>query len=285
MWSAGASTEKQPSTPILFRWLGTAGIELALRDLMIVIDPYFSRVPIWKLLLGRVTPNHRAIAERIQRCDLLLITHAHFDHIMDVPEIVRNTGATAVGSPNSCGLLEALGVSQNKTREVNAGDQISVGEVRIEVRQARHPRIPGFSPGPLHPDIRPPLRASSYRMDHCYSFLISVNGIRLLTDPGARPDDAVAADVLFVHPGKDNEYYKSLLRLVKPRITIPVHWDDFFRPLSEPLRPYWKPPALAFPPLQRIDLEKFKQTVLMIAQGGRVLEPEILRSYDLGALI
>ncbi|MGD9146512.1 MAG: MBL fold metallo-hydrolase, partial [Anaerolineae bacterium] len=242
-----------------------------LPDLVIVIDPYLSRVPAWKLWLGRVTPDRTLIAERIQRCDLLLVTHAHFDHIMDVPEIVRNTGAVAAGSPNSCKLLEALGVSQNKIQEVHGGDQIFVGEVRIEVRQARHPRIPGFSPGPLQPDIRPPLRASSYRMDHCYSFLISANKTRLLTDPGTRPGDATAADVLFVHPGKDRDYYKSLLRLVKPRVTIPVHWDDFFRPLSEPLRPYWKPPELAFPPLQRIDLEEFKQTVLMTIPSGRVL--------------
>ena len=95
----------------------------------------------------------------------------------------------------------------------------------------------------------------------------------------------MAADVLFVHPGKGRDYYRALLRLVKPKVTIPVHWDDFFRPLSEPLRPYWKPPALAFPPLQRIDLEEFKQTVLMAAPRGRVLQPEVHRSYDLGALI
>lgn len=285
MWPTEASAERHLTTPILFRWLGTAGIELVLDDQVIVIDPYFSRVPTRKLLLGRVTPDHELIADWIKRCDLLLVTHAHFDHIMDVPEIIRITGAVAVGSPNSCQLLEALGVSQSKIQEVSAGDQISVGEIGIEVRQARHPRIPGFSPGLLHPNIRPPLRARHYRMDQCYSFLISVNGTRLLTDPGARPEDAVTADVLFVHPGKDDEYYKALLRLVQPRITIPIHWDDFFRPLSEPLRPFWKPPALAFPPLQRIDLKEFRQTLLRIADSGRVFEPEILRSYDLGALI
>jgi L-ascorbate metabolism protein UlaG (beta-lactamase superfamily) len=285
MWSSEAGAAKQPTTPIRFRWLGTAGIELVFPDLVIVIDPYFSRVPPWKLWLGHVTPDRALIADQIRRCDLLLVTHAHFDHIMDVPEIVHNTGAMAVGSANSCSLLEALGVSQSCIHEINPGDQISSGEVRIEVREARHRRIPGFSPGPLHQDIRPPLRARRYRMDHCYSFLISVNGTRLLTDPGERPNDAVAADVLFVHPGKNDGYYRSLLRLVQPRITIPIHWDDFFHPLSEPLRPYWKPPELAFPPLQRIDLKGFERTHRTLCPSGRVLEPEILRSYDLGAMI
>jgi L-ascorbate metabolism protein UlaG (beta-lactamase superfamily) len=285
MWSSETGAAKQPTTPIRFRWLGAAGIELVFPDLVIVIDPYFSRIPTWKLWLGRVTPDRALIADKLRRCDLLLVTHAHFDHIMDVPQIVHNTGAMAAGSANSCSLLEALGVSQSCIHEINPGDQISIDEVVIDVRKARHRRIPGFSSGSLHEDIKPPLRASRYRMDHCYSFLISVNGTRLLTDPGDRPDDAVAADVLFVHPGKGDGYYRSLLQLVRPRITIPIHWDDFFQPLSEPLRPYWKSPALTFPPLQRIDLKEFEMTHRTLCPGARVLEPEILRSYDLGALI
>jgi L-ascorbate metabolism protein UlaG (beta-lactamase superfamily) len=277
--------EKHPTRSILFRWLGAAGIELVLDDQVIVIDPYFSRIPTWKLWLGRMHPDRGLIADRIHLCDLLLITHAHFDHIMDVPDIVRNTGAMAAGSPNSCELLGVLGTSWGKIQAINAGDQLTLGDVGIEVRQARHRRIPGFSPGPLRPNLRPPLRANNYRMDDCYSFLISVDGFRLLTDPGTRPDDAVAADVLFVYPGMHDDYYETLLRLVQPRITIPIHWDDFFRPLSEPLRPYWKPPALRFPPLQHIHLEQFRQTLQKIRADNRVFEPEVLCSYDLEELI
>lgn len=280
-----ASTAKRPALSIVFRWLGTAGIELVVHDQVILIDPYLSRVPTWKLWLGRLYPASELIAKRIQRCDLLLVTHAHFDHLLDVPDIALNTGALAVGSRNSCVLLKAFGVSQEQIQEIHAGDELTLGDLKIKARPAKHRRIPGFSPGPLPPSLRPPLRASGYQMDECYSYLISVNGLRLLTDPGVRPDNAVAADVLFVYPGMQPEFYGALLGRVEPKIIIPIHWDDFFRPLSKPLRPFWKLPTLAFPPLQHIDLEEFRRTVHRIAPECRVLVPEIFYSYKLEALL
>ncbi len=45
------------------------------------------------------------------RCDFVLVTHAHWDHLMDVPDVVLNTGATALGSANTCQLLALLGVA------------------------------------------------------------------------------------------------------------------------------------------------------------------------------
>jgi L-ascorbate metabolism protein UlaG (beta-lactamase superfamily) len=291
MPSTRANNAKRSASSIVFRWLGTAGIELAVtcyagcRASVILIDPYLSRVPAWKLWFGRLSPAEELIAERILQCDLLLVTHAHFDHIMDVPGIARNTGAMAVGSRNSCELLRACGVSKEQIQEIRAGDALTFDGLSIEARPAEHRRIPGFAPGPLQPEFKLPLRASGYRMDDCYSYLISVNGHRLLTDPGVRPDDAVGADVLFVYPGMQTEYYKALLGRVQPRIAIPIHWDDFFRPLSKPLRPFWKLPTLAFPPLQHIDLEEFRQIVQKIAPECRVLEPEIFGPYELEDLL
>ena len=282
---AGSSARRGSNSSVLFRWLGTAGIELLLHDQVIVIDPYFSRVPRWKLWLGTLSPARALIAKSVPRCDLVLVTHAHFDHIMDVPDIVCNTGAKAVGSRNSCQLLKVCGILQEKIEETNVGDALALGDFGIRVRQAKHRTVPGFSPGPLAPDLSPPLRARDYRMDNFYSFLILVNGLRLLTDPGTRPEDAVAADVLFVYPGMPHAYYEALLRLVRPRLTVPIHWEDFFRPMSEPLSPYWKPPALAVPPMPHLDLRKFRQMLEQVAPQTRVLEPEILCTYDLENLM
>jgi L-ascorbate metabolism protein UlaG (beta-lactamase superfamily) len=265
--------------------LGTAGIELAVHGQVVLIDPYLSRVPAWKLWFGRLCPARELIAERVLQCDLLLVTHAHFDHIMDVPSIARNTGAMTVGSRNSCELLKAYGISKEQIQEIHAGDELTFDGFSIKAWPAEHRRIPGFAPGPLPPKPKLPLRASGYRIDDCYSYLISVNGLRLLTDPGVRPDDAVAADVLFVYPGMQTEYYITLLGRVQPKITIPIHWDDFFRPLSRPLRPFWKLPTLAFPPLQHIDLEEFRQTVQRIAPECRMFEPEIFHPYELEDLL
>jgi hypothetical protein len=75
-------------------------------------------------------------------------------------------------------------------------------------------------------------------------------------------------------------YYRELLAAVQPQLVIPLHWDDFFRPLHKPLRPFYRPPRLALPPLQRIDLNQFKSVVARNAPLARVLVPELLESYN-----
>lgn len=266
---------------IEFRWLGTAGIELRVNDQVLVVDPYLTRFPGRKLWLGRVYPNRTLIAETIRRCDVVLVTHAHFDHLMDVPEVVRNTGAVAYGSSNSCRLLAVCGISADRICEISAGDTLELNVFQVEIWRAEHKNIPGFSPGPIKSGLIPPLRARDYCMNDCYSFAIAANGFRILTDPGTQAEDAVAADMLLVYPGMDRAYYEALLKRVRPKVVTPLHWDNFFRPLSKSLQPYWKLPRLAWPPLQRLNLAQFRRTIEHIAPETQVLEPQIFRTYDL----
>ena len=208
-----------------FRWLGVGGIELRAGDQVILIDPYVTRFPLWRMAVGRVRPNRELIAEKIPHCNFVLVTHPHVDHLMDVPDVVRNTGAVALGSANACRLLAVLGVPAAQIREIDAGDQLTLGNFRVDVLPAGHVTFWGWRPfsGPLPPGLRPPLRARDYRMDLYYSFLISAGGQRLLTDPGICPEDAVAADVLFIHPGRPRPFYESLLPRVRPKVVVPYH--------------------------------------------------------------
>lgn len=268
---------------ISFRWLGVAGLELSVNNHVLVIDPYFTRFPLRKALLGRVEPDRELIAEKIQHCDFVLITHAHFDHCMDVPDVVRNTGAIALGSPNTCRLLRACGVPDDRIREVKAGDKLTLAEFQVEVFPSQHVKLPGYLPGRLPAVLKPPLRARDYRMDKDLSFLLSVGDLRLQTDPGERPEAGVPADVLFLFPHRDDAYCRTLLPRVQPKVVFLTHWDDFFRPLSKPLRPHIQiqGPAWTFPPLQRVNPGKFGRMIEGLSPQTKVLVPEIFRRYEL----
>ena len=37
------------------------------------------------------------------RCRVVLVTHAHYDHLLDVPEVARNTGARTLTQRHYCG--------------------------------------------------------------------------------------------------------------------------------------------------------------------------------------
>lgn len=84
-----------------FRWLGVAGIEMVLGEDILVIDPYLTRAPFRNLFVGYLAPDTEQIRKHLPDCDHLLITHAHFDHVMDAAELLCISGAQGFGSSNS----------------------------------------------------------------------------------------------------------------------------------------------------------------------------------------
>jgi len=266
---------------IRFRWLGVGGIELEGEGQILAVDPFFTRPPLWRLWFGHVRPDRALIAEHMPRCDYILVTHAHYDHLMDVPEVARGAGAAVWGSPNTCDLLIVCGVPAPRIHEIEAGDKLALGDFQVEVLPAEHLPVPGFSTGELEPDLQPPLRPRDYRMDVCFSFLIQVSELRLLYWRDVNSQGAPPAEVLFVSPVGSGAYYRELLSTVQPQLVIPVHWDDFFRPLHKPLRPFFMPPRLALPPLRRVDIAQFKESIKCLASGVDVFIPDLLHRYSL----
>lgn len=273
------------------RWLGVAGVELSVDGQALVIDPYFTRIPFRKMWIGPVLPDRALIAEHIPQCNHILVTHPHFDHLMDVPAAAIQTGATVVGSLNTCRIATVSGVAAELTCLIGAGDRLELGSYRVDVLPARHGKTPvdWIINGPVRSDLKPPLRAFDYRMDACFTFLVETGGIRLLVGSCETLADNIQADVLFVGTValtmEPRRYYAALLDRVRPKIVIPYHWDDMYRPLSMPLRPTFEPPGWTIPPLRRFDLSGFARLIDGIAPGTKVIIPELFRSFDVGELL
>ncbi len=83
---------------VWFRWLGVAGIELRVNEQILALDPFLTRPPFRRMWFGRVRSDSALVVTTIPQCNVILITHAHHDHLMDVPEIIQQTGATAYGA-------------------------------------------------------------------------------------------------------------------------------------------------------------------------------------------
>jgi L-ascorbate metabolism protein UlaG (beta-lactamase superfamily) len=268
-----------------FRWLGVGGIELKGPHQTVLIDPYLSRIPLWNLLIGHVRPRRDAVRECISEADAVLVTHSHFDHVMDVPFIARQTGANIYGSSNTCRLARISNVATEQIHEIRAGDSIELDSFRIRVLPAGHVKLPLYPPRPLSAELKLPLKALDYRMDTIYSFHVQVNDLTLLVNPGHVNDTAVAAEILLIHPHlRGSEEYRRLKEL-KPRTVIPIHWDNHHRPLSKPLRPWFRAPERSFRPLRHYNLNQFRRQIEAIDSGMRLFVPEILKYYNIMELI
>jgi hypothetical protein len=255
---------------LTFRWLGVAGVELNADGQPLVLDPFVSRPSITQMLRPLVA-NKELAATTLPRCNYVLVTHAHYDHLMDVAEVLQNTGASAYGSGNTCQLLHTLGTAASQVHEVGVGDRLSLGPYEVEVVRGQHSPIPfgWIFNGRLRPGLQPPLYAWDYRMDKCLGYGISVQGTRLLIC-AVEPQ---AAHVLFAGAQEPKEYYLRLFEGSTPTTFIPIHWDNFTRRLDKPLRRFARP--------GRMSVQQLASLAEVTVPKLQVIIPELFRNYAL----
>jgi L-ascorbate metabolism protein UlaG (beta-lactamase superfamily) len=114
------------STSLSITWLGHGTFELVSPGgKRIVIDPWLEQ-----------NPSCPADRKKIDRADLILVTHGHFDHIGDLVPVARATGAKVIGIFELCSWLGKKGV-QN-TSPMNIGGSQRVGDITITMVPAVH---------------------------------------------------------------------------------------------------------------------------------------------------
>jgi L-ascorbate metabolism protein UlaG (beta-lactamase superfamily) len=245
---SAALQSSPPTRGVRVTYLGTNGYLLEAPDATILIDPYFSRISLPMIAfnssvkphIGRINSGMTRVPKRV---DAILVTHGHFDHLLDVPEIARRTGANIIASPTSCYLAQASGTPALKTSPVLPGDSLRCGNARVQVLAAVHDQILGVMPFPGTRGAvpsRPPRRPSDWVCGEPLAFLIDSGGKRIYVDAGgtlAALPPAVAKPVdlaiLGVYLRESRSRVLPALQRLRPRYILPSHQDDFFRPLSE----------------------------------------------------
>jgi len=255
---------------LIFRWLGVAGMELRAGNQALVIDPFFTR-PSLIQMLRPLHSDSSLVAKHLAHCNVVLVTHSHYDHLLDVPAVLSQTGAQAFGSDNTCQLLRISGVPLAQVNKVEIGDHLTLGAFQVEVVRGQHSWIP-FSwvfNGPLRSGLQPPLRVQDYRMDHCLGYRITAVGMHLLVC-AAEPHPA---QILVAVAQERQDYYLRLFREIQPNSFIPIHWDVFTRPLNKPLRRFHRP--------GRLPLWQLTHLARQVMPHAKVIIPEIFRGYTL----
>ena len=127
---------------------------------------------------------------------------------------------------------------------------MTFGRFSVTLYESRHvPTGIILFPGPIKSPLKPPASARAYRLGETYSLVIKHNDRTIVVMgsagfiPGALKD--VKADVVYLSVarlGNQSAAYRDslwdeVIMATRPERVILIHWDDFFRPLSEPMRP------------------------------------------------
>jgi len=115
-------------------WLGHATVKITSQEgKVIVIDPSLRTKP--------KTPEKYRDLANLGKVDLILVTHGHGDHVADVSELAKITGAKVVGDYELILQMTALGLLDKKNVEaMNKGGSITpIGpKIKVTMVPAEH---------------------------------------------------------------------------------------------------------------------------------------------------
>ncbi|EPH46153.1 MBL fold metallo-hydrolase [Streptomyces aurantiacus] len=256
--AASADSGRRPAhgAAASYRWLGTSGWRIDVGagtgpKKTVLVDPYVTRFPTG-LFSGRfdaATPlrtDEALVRRHAGRPEVVLVTHSHWDHFNDVPYLARSTGARVVGTETTYHLLRALGVDGGQISVVKGGEVLDFGGYVVEVAASLHSRnakYSYFAPGTLHaPPAAAPKTVADLPEGDTLSFKVTPAGGPSALFMGASNFDerafrGLAPDIAMVAVASSRATYQYVPRLLdalgRPGVVVPVHWDDFERPLSE----------------------------------------------------
>jgi L-ascorbate metabolism protein UlaG (beta-lactamase superfamily) len=116
---------------ITLDWLGCATFRLTLDGTVVFLDAYMDRVP--------SAPAVGLSTAEVTKADLVLVGHAHFDHIAGAEVIARNTGARIIGSHESCRVMRAADVPQDQLLPSQGGERYRLAPgVTVRVLPSLH---------------------------------------------------------------------------------------------------------------------------------------------------
>jgi L-ascorbate metabolism protein UlaG (beta-lactamase superfamily) len=228
-------------------WIGVSGYRLTYEGRTIYIDPYVSRVPFSSLLRRRMAvPDPDALTRFLPRAGEavgVLVGHTHFDHAVDAPAVAREFGCPAYGSSSLVRLMQLHGLGHLAV-EVEPYRTYELGPFEVSFTPSAHSKLLLGLAVPMSGELTcehlDSLSPSAYKCGQVWGITIRVAGISFYHQGSADLiDDALrerGVDVFLAGIAGRNfteRYWERILPRLDPRLVVPTHYDDFFKPLGE----------------------------------------------------
>ncbi len=257
--------------PLEIRYLGVAGALLRRGSTAILAAPFFSNPRLLRVMFGRIDPDAERIdaalaplASELADVRAVLVGHAHYDHLMDVPHVATRytPEARILGSHTAVNILRGFDLQPHRLEALNPiaashwrpGSWVPLDGARVMAIRSEHaPHFLGrkaFGGAVDEALDRPPRRARGYPEGQPFTFLIdfldpdgSVAARVFYQDtasnapvgfpPTLPAEDAHPVDVAILCVASLSQvrgYPEGIVRATNPRLVVMAHWEDFFVP-------------------------------------------------------
>ena len=242
-WNA-SSPAKSSIQNLKIQYLGTAGFILSDQHRTIVLDPFISRPNFWQTFTQPLLSDPTLVKKYIPNADDVLIGHAHYDHILDAPEVCKQTGARLIGSKATLMYGISAGLSESQMLETKGQEIIECGQWQVVGLPSIHGKaLFGRVPLPGDMTTPPPYPPKFHHLRHgqVFNWWINTGHLSVVHIDSAgfieqelqgRQADIVC--LCAIGRKYRPNYVKDVVRLLKPKYIIPCHWDTMLTPIDKP---------------------------------------------------
>ena len=187
----------------------------------------------------------------IDRLRAVFISHTHHDHVMDAPYIANQCKAAIYGSESARNVALGGGVPADRIVVFQHGSCFSIGDYKVRILKSLHskPTILNDDLGePIPEPLVQPASLRDYKEGGSYDFFVEHQEKSILIRPSFNyikgQLDSLHADILFLgvaglakaDPEMEKTFFSETVEKTGARLVIPVHWDNFFSPLDQPIK-------------------------------------------------
>jgi L-ascorbate metabolism protein UlaG (beta-lactamase superfamily) len=223
------------------QWLGTAGFKVEAGENVFLVDPYLTRN-------AKAMPRQPMQPRELSGAGQVFITHGHFDHLYDVPAIMAPGRSAVYCSEIAAATLVREGADSGRIHAVTSdGYAADFGGYKAEAFFSRHVKfdIPLvvralWRVGPGYRRLSSILR--DYPPGQVLSWRFTIGGYTMHhfgsagSPPGELQQFAARPTDLLLVPLQGHTHICDIaleyVRVLKPRLVIPHHQDDFYPPTS-----------------------------------------------------
>lgn len=265
-----APSEKPPGGDdfLEIQYFSVGCFKLKYGESAILTDPFWSHLPLSKVLFGKIQPDSSQIEPYLPPLDDIdgvLVCHAHYDHILDLPYISPRLHSTSpiIGSKTVRHTIAPFRLPHPiiEVNEIMAGPAIDgewlsldQGRVRVLPIKAGHPNHVWFVHlwnKELSGDLtEKPSKGKHWQEGVTLGFLIDFMeadgesiAYRVFFQSSStpypsgffpqkildqHPVDAALLGMDFINMELDGE--RNVMSFLKPQTVIFCHWEDFFKP-------------------------------------------------------
>lgn len=256
------------------QYIGCGGLVIDYKGEIVITDPFFSNngslrsMSSSALGLGKVKSKPEMIdyafklyklSNAFRDAKALLIGHAHYDHLMDVPYLLKNDGLSkdvkVYGSQSTRDILKGYLYGRQFTNLDDLGTKMEWMPLTsyISMKPIKSSHAPHF--GCMHlmqgevsasfPELKDDgfkTKANKWKEGQVYAYLLRITPegkdpyyIHVMTSSSSSPsgipkDQKVDLSILCAASTQNvDEFPTNVLKATQPKKVMLIHWEDFFR--------------------------------------------------------